>query len=213
MAIDRKKFFEGVRQGPFPGKLQASQVSGMNAILDEWERRNLTELPMLADMLATAYHETFASMQPVIETRNPSKDKTNPSVDTAIARLESSWKRGKMPWVKSAYWRKDKDGLSWLGRGLPQVTHKFNYAKAEKALGIPFTKKPELMLEMKHAIPVMFEGMLNGWFTGKKLSDYFGPGMTPQWRNARKIINGLEKADVVAGYAKQFYTDLVNATA
>lgn len=44
MSIDRTKFFAGIRQQPFPGKLTAGQVSGTSAILDEWDRRKLTDL-------------------------------------------------------------------------------------------------------------------------------------------------------------------------
>lgn len=207
--INRDKFFAGIRPD-FGGKLKASQVNGITAILDEWEARNLTDLRHLAYMLATARHETAEAMQPVIETRRPDEVK-NPSVDTAIARLESSWKRGRMPWVKKAYWRKDANGLSWLGRGLPQVTHEANYKRAEKETGILFTKDPELMLELHPAVKVMFDGMSQGWFTGKKLSDFFNK-TTTDWRNSRKIINGLESADKVAGYAKAFYSDLVTAS-
>ncbi len=42
----------------------------------------------------------------------------------AIRALESSWMRGKLPWVNTTYWRKHPDGKSWFGRGLVQITHK-----------------------------------------------------------------------------------------
>lgn len=145
-------------------------------------------------------------MQPVIETRQPG-EATNPSVDEAIRRLEKAWAAGKMPWVKTAYWRKDAAGLSWLGRGLPQVTHRVNYERAERELGVPFTKRPELMLKIEHAVPVAFEGMVEGWFTGKKLSDYLA-GTKPDYLNARRIINGTESAATVAGYAVKFESAL-----
>lgn len=209
--INREVFFAGVRQGPFPGKLSVSQVAGCSAILDEWERRKLAGHWELSYLLATPFHETGTAMQPVIETRQIG-EKKNPSVYVAIARLERSWAAGRMPWVKKAYWRKDADGLSWLGRGLPQVTHKYNYLKAEKALGVPFTKNPDLMLDLRYAVPVMFLGMIDGWFTSKKLSDYFGPGREPDLFNARRIINGTESAAKVAGYAKMFYADIRSAS-
>jgi len=67
MAIDRKLFFSGIRQSPFPGKLTSGQVSGTSAIIDEWERRKLTDLRWLAYMLGTVKWETDHSMQPIIE--------------------------------------------------------------------------------------------------------------------------------------------------
>lgn len=207
--MDRKKFFAGIRSGPFPGKLTAGQVEGITAILDEWDSRKLTDLRLLAYPLATAFLETGMAMQPVIETRQLSEAK-NPTVDVAISRLENAWKRGRLKWVKTPYWRKDKNGLSWLGRGLPQVTHYKNYLKAEQKTGIPFTSNPDLMLEPKYAAKVMFDGMLEGWFTGKKLNDYFNK-TTTDWRNARRIINSLDRADEIASIAKQFYADLLTA--
>lgn len=200
--IDRKVFFDAVRQDPFGGRLTAGQVDGCVSILGEWERRKLTDLRHLAYMLATPFHETAGTMQPVIETRQPSEDK-NPSVDTAIARLERAWAAGKMPWVKTAYWRKDADGFSWLGRGLPQVTHKSNYTWAEAETGVPFTKNPDLMLKMEHAVPVMFIGMLKGKFTGRRLADYFSSNEDDPV-NARRIINATESAVKVAGYHRAF---------
>lgn len=124
--MDRTAFYDRVRNAPFPGKLTREQVDGMNVILDEWDKRGLTELSWLAYMLATAYHETAHIMQPVIETRRASEP-TNPSVDTAIVRLDNAWNAGKLKWVKQPYWRKDADDMSWLGRGFVQLTHKSNY--------------------------------------------------------------------------------------
>ncbi len=42
--MDRKTFYDRVRKAPFPGKLTQPQVDGMNVILDEWDRRGLTEI-------------------------------------------------------------------------------------------------------------------------------------------------------------------------
>ena len=59
-------------------------------------------------------------------------------------------------------------------------------------------------LDLKNAIPIMFVGMVQGIFTGKKLGDYFNK-TTEDWVNARRIINGLDKANLIAGHAKKFY--------
>lgn len=205
--MNRKAFFAAVRNNPFGGSLSQGQVDGMNAVLDYWDDAGLTDIRRLAYALATQFHETARTMQPVIETRQPS-EKENPSVDEAIRRLEKAWAAGKLSWVSKPYWRKDTDGLSWLGRGLPQLTHKANYERAERETGIPFTSNPELMLEMAPAVTVMMRGMAEGWFTGKKLSDYFKEAELPDWINARRIINGLDKAELIAGYAKAFHKAL-----
>ena len=209
--MDRKIFYDNVRNAPFPNTLTQPQVDGMNVILDEWDRRGLTEPSWLAYMLATAFHETAHWMQPVIETRRASEP-TNPSVDTAIARLDNAFNSGKLKWVKTPYWRKDADGMSWLGRGFVQLTFKTNYQNAEAKTGIPCTTQPELMLQAAPAATVMFGGMIGGWFTGKKLSDYLGNGKV-DFVNARRIINGLDRADDIAGYANSFLTAVNAASA
>jgi putative chitinase len=53
----------------------------------------------------------------------------------------------------------------------------------------------------------MFEGMIHGWFTGRKLSQYFSVTKT-DWINARKIINGRDKDVLIAGYAQAFFNGL-----
>lgn len=203
--MNRATFFDTVRGSLYAGALKAGQVDGLTRILTEAERRGLP-IAFCAYILATAHHETAKAMQPVIETRQPG-EATNPSVDEAIRRLEKAWASGKMKWVKTAYWRKDEAGFSWLGRGLPQVTHRTNYERAERELGVPFTKRPELMLEIEHAVPVAFEGMIKGWFTGKKLSDYLS-GTKPDYLSARRIINRTESAATVGSYAAKFETAL-----
>jgi hypothetical protein len=64
--IDRKAFFDRVRKAPFEGRLSSSQVAGMEAILNVAELRQ-TRLDFLAYMLATTFHETARSMEPIEE--------------------------------------------------------------------------------------------------------------------------------------------------
>ncbi len=116
--MDRIAFFAALRRrerGVSGTSLKQGQVDGITAILDEAERRG-TRTNDLAYAMATVYHETSRTMQPVMETLAD-------NVDTAIARLEKAWKAGKLKWVKTPYWRKDDNGKSWLGRGLVQLTH------------------------------------------------------------------------------------------
>lgn len=184
-------FFAYVRRAPFGGRLTQSQIDGMNAILSEWEARGLLDKRWLAYMLATAFHETGNRMQPVRE--------TFASSDTqAISNLEKAWASGKLPWVKTPYWR---DG--WFGRGLVQITHKVNYV----AFGI--TKTDALKLDV--SVRVLFDGMIRGIFTGKKLSDYFNPNADDPI-NARRIVNGTDKAKLIAGYYRNFLDALEAAT-
>jgi len=201
--MNRGTFFALARNAPFPGVFaHQEQVDGLNVILDEWDKRALTELSWLAYMLATAFHETARWMQPVIETRQGS-EASNPSVDIAIARLDHAWAAGKLGSVRSPYWRKDPSGLSWLGRGFVQLTFKTNYLNAQARSGIKCADNPDLMLQAAPAATVMFDGMIGGWFTGKKLADYLGAGKHDYF-NSRRIINGLDHAGDIANYATSF---------
>lgn len=204
--MNRTVFFDAIRSNPFGGSLRQTQVDGIEAILTGWTTSGFTDLRWLAYMLGTAFHETTTAMQAVIETQRADETKS-PTVETAITRLENSWKAGKMPWVKTPYWRKDEHGQSWLGRGLVQCTHKSNYERAERSTGLPFTSNPELMLEITPAVNVMIRGMIEGWFTTHTLAEYFDAN-TEDWKNARRIINGNESDTKVAGYGKAFYAAL-----
>lgn len=200
--MNRRFFFDTVRP-IFPDKrLTISQVNGINAILDAFEA-DPSPLDQQAYMLATAFHETAYTMQPVRETR-AATDKE------AIAILDRAWANGRLPWVKSPYWRLDKDGKSWLGRGLVQITHKFNYEKLSPIVGVDLVRNPSAALEMPVALKIMIEGMRRGIFTGKALKDYFDgvdEGDAEDYREmmlARRIINGTDRAADIARHGLTF---------
>jgi hypothetical protein len=91
----------------------------------------------------------------------------------------------------------------WIGRGLVQITWEKNYKK----FGIA---RADAALEWPVALDVAFRGMIFGMFTGKKLSDYIGPGKC-DYVAARRIINGTDRAKLVAGYARAFKDALQQA--
>lgn len=205
MAINRRSFFDFVRGHLFDGSLKQSQVDGLTAILDKWEREMANaDDRWLGYILATAHHETGRTMQPVRETFASTDDK-------AIAILERAFRAGNLPWVSTPYWRKDEGGKSWLGRGLVQLTHKRNYEAMTRATGIDLTGRPELAMDLKVSVDIIFYGMIHGSFTGKKLSDYFA-GARQDWDNARRIINGEDKKMLVASYGKVYYAAISYTT-
>lgn len=210
--MNRAAFYASVRQrtsGVFGTSLSQAQVQGVEAILDEAVRRG-TPLRHLAYILATAYHETGGQMQPVKETVYASSKDRNPSDETVINRLEVAWKAGKLGSVKTPYWRKDANGKSWFGRGLVQITHKANYQKLGLLIGVDLVKDPSKALELSTAVKILFVGMELGSFTGKSLSDYLD-AEKPDYEGARRIINGMDKAATIAGYAWAFERALVAA--
>jgi len=201
MAINRKFFFDNVRLSLFDGALKASQVQGLSAVLDKWEADSpQADDRWLAYMLGTAHHETGRTMQPVRETFASSDAQ-------AISRLNSSFGAGKLTWVKAPYWLPDAQGRSWLGRGFVQITHKANYQKLGNLIGVDLVADPTRAMDLDTALKIMFAGMREGSFTGKKLADFFGSNRE-DWRNARRIINGVERADLVASYARKYYASI-----
>ena len=96
----------------------------------------------------------------------------------------------------------------WYGRGLVQLTHKDNYIKAAEELGLAsdiFTNDPDLVSDLQYAIPILVDGMKDGWFTGVGLADYIVPGSV-DYVGARAIVNGSDRADLIAGYAETWAT-------
>ena len=184
--IDRKHFFQTARQLLFGGSLTQDQVDGMEAILYEWDIRQLPRLEWLAYMLATTQWETASTMQPIRE-----------------------YGRGK----GRKYGRKDAaTGHAYYGRGFVQLTWADNYKRAGREIGQDFYRNPDLVMELKHATKILFDGMIDGWFTGKKLSDYIRSAKV-DYVGARRIINGTDKARQIAGIAKKFRAALKDVPA
>lgn len=82
------------------------------------------------------------------------------------------------------------DGYLFRGRGYVQVTGRANYEK----FGI--ADRPEDALQARSAYGIAMTGMLGGLFTGKKLADF------PDYVNKRRVVNGLDNAELIAGYAR-----------
>lgn len=90
----------------------------------------------------------------------------------------------------------------YYGRGLVQLTWKVNYATMGSIFGVDMVKKPDLALELRYAVPILFIGMERGLFTGR---DWFKDlHENPDYKNARRMINGTDRAALIAGYAKKF---------
>jgi len=102
---------------------------------------------------------------------------------------------------------KGKPYAPYYGRGLVQLTWDYNYKKMGDRFGVDLVDHPEKALDLDLAVKVMFYGMINGSFTGRKLSDYFSSAKD-DWVNACRIINVLDKAHLIAGYGHQYYAAL-----
>lgn len=181
--MDKKVFFDCVRSYPSNGKLSKRQVSGMEVILNEWQQRQLQDIRWLAYILATAYHETAFTMEPIDEYgHGQGREYGLPDFET---------------------------GQVYYGRGFVQVTWKTNYLRFSELLGIDLLNQPELALEQAVATSILFEGMINGLFTGKALRHYFRE--ESDWYNARRIVNRLDRAEQIGRYGRAFWYALLMA--
>lgn len=196
-SINRKFFFDTVRLTLFGGSLRKRQVEGLTIFLDYWEENHAAKDDRwLAYVLATAHHEVDRTFKPIKEYGSDKyffemydKDGFRPKVAKSLGNYASG------------------DGVKFHGRGFVQLTGRANYAYWQEYLAVDLTShrsKADQVLETKVAMEIIFEGMIRGTFTGKKLGDYF-VNVKQDWRNARRIVNRLDKADLIASYAISYY--------
>ena len=173
-------FFNQVRQSCFGGSLKQSQVDGINTIgeyLMEMDVPNM-KLELAAYLFATFQWETASTMRPIEE-----------------------------------YGGKKARYAPWYGRGYVQLTWESNYRKQQDKLrahplreqGVPYRvhDDPNLALNPHTSALISIYGCLDGDFTGKKLSDYIKPGSV-DYVNARRVVNGTDRANEIADYAKRW---------
>ena len=193
--MNRITFYEHIRmRGPFGKTFSKTQVDGINLLLDAVNGRPISHA---AYLLATAWHETGGTMRPEREAFGKTDEDT-------INRLNRAWKAGKLGQVKAPYWRKDQSGRAWFGRGYVQLTHIENYRRASAVTGVDLVGDPSLAMRPDIAAKILVDGCEAGIFTGKKLSDYL-PG---DYVNARRVVNGTDKAQQIATYARAFESAL-----
>ena len=98
-----------------------------------------------------------------------------------------------------AYLR-SKRYFPYIGYGYVQLTWRDNYERVGKLINVDLIKNPELALQPEYAAKILIQGMKHGWFTGKKLSNYIHQSKK-DYVNARRIINGTDKAAKIANEA------------
>jgi hypothetical protein len=194
MPYDRKFFFDSVRRDLFRGNLTQSQVDGMNYLLEVWEWGfepwNPNDGTMwLAYALATFFHETAETMQPIEEYGKGSGKSYGQPVG---------------PY-----------GQKYYGRGHVQLTWETNYKNGQQYLkdryGVDANIHPDAsqMLDPQTSALISYDGMVYGWFTGVGLPKYLSKSKNIEDPvNARRIVNGTDQAQKIAGYYYKFKSAL-----
>lgn len=195
--INRPFFFDTARLTLFGGSLRQGQVDGLTAFLDHWEANHATKDDRwLAYILGTAHHEVDRTFRPIKEYGSDKYffemydiDGLRPKVAKTLGNLAKG------------------DGVKFHGRGFVQMTGRTNYAFWQNELNTDLTSSRAMadkVLQLGIATPIIFEGMIRGTFTGKKLEDYIS-GVRQDWKGARRIVNRQDKADLIATYATDYY--------
>jgi putative chitinase len=179
--MNKDRFFAEYR-AKFGRISSQTTVDILSGIIDANKRYGLTT-PQLAYLLATAYHETGHDFVPKREYG---------SASYFVRRYWTNTKVAKWLGNDSA-----EEAVKYCGRGLVQITGETNYER----FGI--ADNPDKALEPETAIRIIFDGMVKGIFTGKKLSDYLND-TRQDFYNARRIINGIDRAADIARYAETF---------
>jgi predicted chitinase len=175
-----KAVFDAIRKDLFGGKMTQGQVNGVETLLAATNGLDIRER---AYLLATAFHETAFTMQPIAEYGKHSYfDKYEPNTKIGI-RLGNT---------------RPGDGFLFRGRGYVQITGRANYLRASQKLGVDLVAMPDGALNPDLAARILVKGCTEGWFTGKKLSDY------GDYVNMRRVVNGTDRAEQIAEYARQF---------
>lgn len=141
--------------------LDVEQQYGLQLLVEEFVKRGDGDKRKLAYILATVAHESnFRAI----------KEKRGKTGSYAYEQQQKYWDTG------------------YYGRGFIQLTWKSNYEKFSRILGVDLVNNPDKALDPKIAAQIAVQGMIQGFFTGKKLSDYFNY-VEADWINARRIVN------------------------
>ena len=182
---DLATLFTYLRKAPFGGRISQRQVEGIKNIIQAWEDHAEKDNNKLAYVLATAFHETAATMQPVREGLAKS--------DSSAQKILAKYRYSQPDQVSKGKNTLPKTGKAYYGRGYVQITWADNYLRLGTRLGVPLHENPELALDPQISAKILVIGMLEGLFTTKKLSQYFSV-KTENPEGARAIVNGKDKA-------------------
>lgn len=157
----------------------SNKAETIEAIKAECKLQGIGLNTQIAYVLATAQWETAQTFKPVKE----------------AFWLDEDWRRNNFKY------------FPYYGRGFVQLTWKKNYEAYGKILRIDLVNNRDLALDPNVALFVLVHGFKTGTFTNRKITDYITDDKT-DFINARRCINGEDKAHEIAALANKFLRDL-----
>ena len=147
-----------------------------------------TDLRWIAYILGTTFHETARTMRPIEE------------YGRGAGRIPTAWsipRRAKpITAAASSNSHGSRTTLPWASD-----------------CGIDLVRNPELALDLTTATDIIYDGMSGGSFTGGRFSlSVFFNSERSDWYNARRIVNGLDRAQDIANYSLAFYKAAIAAS-
>lgn len=191
MRIDLPRLLEALRTEMFFGSIPRWQAEPVERLIGEGLRRGRS-LEDIAYVLATGYHETSRWRY----------------------RREIGRGKGRIYGEDVLVYRNQRE--IYFGRGDGQLTWLMNYARMSVRLTlelgreIDLVNNPALAEQPEYSALILWEGMVDGLFTGAGLADFIRPGSVDYVR-ARRIVNGNDKAELIAGHARKFESCLRGA--
>jgi hypothetical protein len=162
----------------------------INAIKQECRAKGIGLNTQIAYVLATTQWETAQTFKPV---------------------REAYWWDNRHGFQQAEKMRREDSVIGkyfpYYGRGYVQITWKTNYEKYSKILGIDLVNNPDLTMRPENALFILVHGFKMGSFTGRKITDYINESKT-DFINARRCINGLDKAAEIKAIAESFLSKI-----
>lgn len=194
--------------------------TGDTRLLIEVGRRRGLLRNQLAYVLATVRYETGGKMKPVRENMNYRAErilevfgaKHSAKVTKAEAQklagnpqalAERVYGLGNPTKAAELGNTQKGDGYKYRGGGYEQRTGRKNFRR------VGLESNPDKIVDPAEAALAVIKDMVEGNYTGVKLSDYITLQKS-DFTNARRVINSLDSAALIAGYARD-YDDALRA--
>lgn len=181
---NEKAFYDTARLTLFAGKISTVQFSRLQILLKELLATPGILIPQAGYILATAHWET--------DRFNAMEEYASGAAYEGRADLGNTQKG---------------DGVRFKGRGFPGLTGRRNYEWGTRVSGQDLLSNPSLASDPEVSARLIIDGMLTGHFTGKGLGYYIHDDKADLF-NARRTVNGLDRAEQIQDIAERYIVAL-----